>query len=321
VPELAPAYLIHGDDHGRISERRSGLRALAERQDGGGNVEVFEGEAGTPDQIAAALDAMTFAIGRRVLIVEGVERWKEADLALLLPALAALPPDTTVAFFGREEGRYKVPAKLVKAVEKAGGRVAREEVKKGRELQGWVVDQAKGMNVRLEPAAARLLVARVGDRQQRLRRELEKLALEHGPGATIGEDEVEATAASAERQIWVLADALVARNSAAALQAYIDLRGQGERLTGLLFSMTRRVRDAAEVADRLAAGESAAQVQAGLRMPRWAAQQFVKDVQRSDVRHLRGALGLLAELELASRGGEELDEDTAATRAILAIAA
>jgi DNA polymerase III subunit delta len=321
VPELAPAYLIHGDDHGRISERRSGLRALAERQDGGGNVEVFEGEAGTPDQIAAALDAMTFAIGRRVLIVEGVERWKEADLAPLLPALAALPPDTTVAFFGREEGRYKVPAKLVKAVEKAGGRVAREEVKKGRELQGWVVDQAKGMNVRLEPAAARLLVARVGDRQQRLRRELEKLAIEHGPGATIGEEEVEATAASAERQIWVLADALVARNSAAALQAYIDLRGQGERLTGLLFSMTRRVRDAAEVADRLAAGESAAQVQAGLRMPRWAAQQFVKDVQRSDVRHLRGALGLLAELELASRGGEKLDEDTAATRAILAIAA
>jgi hypothetical protein len=56
-------------------------------------------------------------------------------------------------------------------------------------------------------------------------------------------------------------------------------------------------------------------------MPRWAAQQFVKDVQRSDVRHLRGALDRLADLELASRGGEELDEDTAATRAILAIAA
>jgi DNA polymerase-3 subunit delta len=321
VPELAPAYLIHGDDHGRISERRSGLRALAERQDGGGNVEVFEGDAGAPEQVAAALDAMTFANGRRVLIVEGVERWKEADLPPVLAALNALPPDTTVAFFGREEGRNKVPAKLLKAVEKAGGRVAREEVKKGKELQGWVVEQARGMDLRMDTAAARLLVARVGDRQQRLRRELEKLALEHGAGATIGEDEVEAAAASAERQIWVLADALVARNAAAALQAYLDLRGQGERLTGLLFSMTRRVRDAAEVADRLAAGESAGQVTGSLRMPRWAAQQFVKDVQRSDVRHLRGALDRLADLELASRGGEELDEDTAATRAILAIAA
>jgi DNA polymerase III subunit delta len=321
VPELDPAYLIHGDDHGRVSERRSGLRALAERQDGGGNVESFEGEAATPEQVAAALDAMTFAIGRRVLIVDGVERWKEAELAPLLAALAALPPDTTVAFFGREEGRSKVPAKLAKAVEKAGGRVAREEVKKGRELQGWVVEQARGMGLQMDTAAARLLVARVGDRQQRLRRELEKLALEHGAGARISEDEVEAAAASAERQIWVLADALVARNAPAALQAYLDLRGQGERLTGLLFSMTRRVRDAAEVAERLAAGESAGQVTGSLRMPRWAAQQFVKDVQRSDVRHLRAALDRLAELELASRGGEELDEDTAATRAILAIAA
>jgi DNA polymerase-3 subunit delta len=30
VPAFKPAYLIHGDDHGRIAERRARLRALAE---------------------------------------------------------------------------------------------------------------------------------------------------------------------------------------------------------------------------------------------------------------------------------------------------
>ena len=30
VPAFKPAYLIHGDDHGRIGERRAKLRALAE---------------------------------------------------------------------------------------------------------------------------------------------------------------------------------------------------------------------------------------------------------------------------------------------------
>ena len=58
---------------------------------------------------------------------------------------------------------------------------------------------------------AKALVAQVGDRQQRLLRELEKLALEHGPGAAIGADEVEESCAtSAERKVWTLADALVA---------------------------------------------------------------------------------------------------------------
>ena len=52
-----------------------------------------------------------------------------------------------------------------------------------------------------------------GERQQRLLRELEKLALEHGEGARIGVEEVEAAAApSAERQVWGLVDALVARD-------------------------------------------------------------------------------------------------------------
>ena len=75
-----PAYLIHGDDHGRIGERRAALRKVAESESGSGGVEAFEGDAATPEAIARALDAMTFAIGRRFLVVDGVERWKEAEV-------------------------------------------------------------------------------------------------------------------------------------------------------------------------------------------------------------------------------------------------
>ena len=109
-----PAYLIHGDDHGRIGERRAALRALAERESGTGGVECFEGDAAAPEAIARALAAMTFAIGRRFLVVDGAERWKEADVKQhLVPALEAIAPDTTIAFFGRDEGRFKVSPALV----------------------------------------------------------------------------------------------------------------------------------------------------------------------------------------------------------------
>src|SRR3954464_13239995 len=100
VPTFKPVYLIHGDDHGRISERRARLRAIAEAESGSGGVEVFEGEAATPEAVALALSAMTFAMGRRFLIVDGAERWKDPDVeAVLAPALSGIAPDTTVAFF------------------------------------------------------------------------------------------------------------------------------------------------------------------------------------------------------------------------------
>jgi DNA polymerase-3 subunit delta len=323
VATFKPAYLIHGDDHGRISERRARLRAIAEAESGTGGVELFEGDAATPEAVSLALNAMTFAMGRRFLIVEGVERWKDADVeATLAPALAGIAPDTTVAFFGREEGRAKIPAKLEAAVKKAGGDVVAETMLKARELPRWAVSEAERLGVRLEGAAAQALVAQVGERQQRLLRELEKLALEHGEGARIGVEEIEGAAAmSAERQVWGLVDALVARDRRQATRAFLELRAQGEALPRLIPLIARRVRDVLAIAGRLEAGESPAQVKSSLKGSPWAADRRIKEARATDADALRRALEALAELELASRGLSELSEDTAALRAIDAIAA
>ena len=48
VPSLKPAYLIHGDDHGRIAERRANLRALGEREGGAAGVDVLTGDDRRP---------------------------------------------------------------------------------------------------------------------------------------------------------------------------------------------------------------------------------------------------------------------------------
>jgi DNA polymerase-3 subunit delta len=323
VPVFKPAYLVHGDDHGRIGERRARLRALAESESGSGGVEVFDGDGSTPEAVALALNAMTFAVGRRFLIVDGVERWKAADVeSALTGVLTAMPPDTTVAFFGRDDGRVKAPAELAAAVKRAGGDVAVESTLKPRELPRWLVGEASRLGLKLEGAAAQALVAHVGDRQQRLLRELEKLALEHGEGAHLGVEEIEAVAApSAEREVWGLVDALVARDRRAATRAFLELRAQGETLPRLVPLMARRVRDVLAIATRLEAGESPAQVKGSLRMSPWAADRRIKEARATDVEALRRALEALSELELASRGQSELGDDTEALRAIEAIAA
>jgi DNA polymerase-3 subunit delta len=324
VPGFLPAYLIRGDDHGRIAERRARLRAMAEAESGAGGVEVLEGEAAAPEAVAAALTAMTLALGRRFVIVEGAESYKDAELDELEAALASLDGETTtVAFFAREEGvRKQAPERLARAVEKAGGKVDAEATVKPWELPKWVAARARELGLELDAGAARDLVAQVGERQQRLLRELEKLALRYGADGHLGADELDEMAAhSVERKAWTLADAMVAGDRRAATRRYLELREQGERLTGLQYQMASRIRQALEVAERLEAGESPGQVRKGLRMPPKAADRFIADVQRTDRDALRAAVQRLADLERDSRGGSaaEQSEDTAAIRAILAI--
>ncbi len=329
MPAFKPAYLIHGDDHGRIAERRARLREIAEAGSGAQGLELFEGEESNPETVAAALSAMTFAIGRRFLIVDGVENWKDKDLPALESALAAMPPETTVAFFAREGGRAKAPAKLAAAVTKAGGDVSAEVGLKPWELPKWVAARAREMGIELAPGAAKALVAHVGERQQRLLRELEKLALELGEGARVDDAEIEdLTAPSAERRVWVLADALVGGDAGAATSIYLQLRAQGERLPGLIYWMAQRVRAAHEIAEAIEAGQPIAKIKQelprrGLRMPTKAADRLIADARRTGSAALRRAIEEIADLELASRGGGSggAGEDTAALLAIQRIAA
>jgi DNA polymerase-3 subunit delta len=352
---LKAAYLIHGDDHGAVAERRAGLRALAERAEGGAaSVELLDGEDATPAGVAQALATMTLAVGRRVIIVEGVERWREADVEQhLCPAMGEMPPETTLALFAREEGRAKAPAALHDAVKRAGGQVVAQMTVKPWELPKWAREQATRMGLSLDAAAAKALVAQVGERQQRLLRELEKLVLEdersgqddssppgtpsRGAGATgsgsaraVTVEEIELRAAhSAEWRAYGLADALVGGDRREATLTYLRLRHQGERLSGLSYLMAQRLRDALALALRLRAGESAAEVRRGLRMPPRAADRLISDVSRTEPDRLRQALVALAALEVDTRGGAliasgrgalaGMGEDTLALRALEAM--
>ena len=323
-PAFKSAYLIHGDDHGRIAERRARLRELAEAASGAQGVELFEGEQATPDNVAAALNAMTFAIGRRFIIVDGAERWKDKEMDALESALASTPPDTTVTFFAREDGRLKAPKRLHDAVSKAGGDIATEQSVKPWELPKWAAAQARLLGLELTPEAARMLVGQVGDRQQRLLRELEKLALELEPHSRVDADMIEElTAASAERRAWALADAVLSGSAETAVRTLLQMRAQGERVGGLVYWMSSRVRQAHQIAEALERGQSQAQIKSGLRMPPSAADKLIGDARRIGPERLRRATCLIADLELASRGGGQggASDDTEALLTIREIAA
>jgi DNA polymerase-3 subunit delta len=312
--------------------------------------------------VAGALAAMTLPVADtepgagvdRVILVEGVERWREADVEKhLVDAVSQMPAGTTLALFAREDSRTKAPPAIARAVKQAGGQVVPQMTVKPWQLVGWTREQAARLGLSLDADAAKALVELVGERQQRLLRELEKLAVARaaggapaasgGPGEPTrvdAEEVLRSAARSAELRAYALADALVAGDVRQATLAYLRLRGQGERLSGFTYLMAQRLRDALAISLRLDAGEKPAEIKRSLRMPSRAADRLLADVARSDPDRLRRALRELAELELDSRGGapvrpsgaladrsdpalrsSALSEDTLAVRAIGAMTA
>src|SRR3954447_7900559 len=184
--EMKPLYLIAGTDEAKIDATRGRLRARAESDGGPAALEVFEpGEGrGMPDHEAllAAVPAMSLMGTRRYLLAEGVDGWLERKLEPVVAAMGELPPDLTLVLICRD----KAPAKLAKAVKAAAGEIHEFEAPKAREMPRALVGEAKRLGFALEPAAARVLVERMGATPVRLRNELERLALWAGEGGRVG---------------------------------------------------------------------------------------------------------------------------------------
>ena len=315
--ELAALYLIAGTDSAKIDATRARLRARAEGEGGAGALEVLEPSEGrgAPDHEAllAAIPAMSLTEARRYLLADGVERWREKQLDAVAGALAGLPPDLTVVLVARD----KAPAKLAKAVKAAGGELHEFEAPKPREMPRVLVGDAKRLGFALDPAAARMLVERMGANPVRLRNELERLALWAGEGGKVGAADLEAMVSdTSEAAVWALSDALLERDAAKAGALAERLLSQGENVTGLVYGLASRLRKACVAATQLEDGVPAKQVESGLGMHPYAAKQLVARVGRTSVEHLRGATTTLADLEVWCRGGAEYGDELALTLAL-----
>lgn len=314
---MRPLYLISGSDGAKIDATRARLRARAEREAGAEALTVFEPVEGRtmPDHEAllASLPALSLTQARRYLLADGVEKWRDKQIEPVVAAIATLPPDLTLVLISRA----KAPPKLLKAVKAADGEVHHFEAPKARELPRQLVADAQGLGFRLDPRAARMLVERMGASPVRLRNELERLALWAGPdGEVSAEDLEEMVADTSEAAVWSLSDALLEGDEAAAQRLAEQLISQGENVTGLVYGLASRLRNACAAAAQLNEGVPPKEVESSLKMHPYAAKQLVGRIREADLADLRRATESLAELELWCRGGADYGDPLAFTLAI-----
>lgn len=310
---LKPAYLVCGDDDAKIDAWRARLRRRAEEENGPGGLEAFDARTADAGEVAASMAAMTFATGTRYLLVDDVGAWKAPDVAPLVDALAAPPPDTVLVLVVRGK-----PLKgLVKAVEAAGGEVREHAAPKPWELPRWAAGRAGELGLRLDGEAAKALVALAGPSQQRIARELEKLAIGLHPETTARTDDVERfVAGDASPKVYDLADALAGGNREAALDLAEELAERGERPSRFVYPVVGRLREVHRAVELLEAGANEKQLASALRAPPWRVKKVAALARRADRESLERAICRFADLEVDLRGGGSLPEDTAVTLAL-----
>ncbi len=310
-------YLIAGTDDAKIDATRSRLRARAEREGGTAALRVFEPSEGrgAPDHEAllGAIPAMSLTETRRYLLADGVERWRDRQLDAVVAAVAALPPDLTLVLIARAQA----PAKLVKAVKAAKGDVHEFEAPKARDMPRTLVSDAARLGFRLDPAAARMLVDRMGAKPVRLSHELDRLALWAGEGGEVTATDLdEMLADTSETAVWALSDALLERDPAKALGIAERLVAQGENVTGQIYGLASRLRKACAAVAQIEQGVPQKQVESSLGMHPYAARQLVARLRGVELGDLREATEVLADLEVWCRGGADYGDELALTLAL-----
>jgi len=188
--KAASAYLVKGDDASLVAQEvRALLNDVVGDQDHALVVEEIGRGLGEDLSVGAIVDACTtppFLVDRRVVVVREAGRLLTADVPRLVEVIRDPLPTTVLVLVG---GGGTVPAPLVKAVG-AVGEIVDVTTTKAGERKAWLHDHLRGASVRLEPRAADLLAAHVGEDLGRVEGLLGALSAAYGEGARISAEDL-----------------------------------------------------------------------------------------------------------------------------------
>jgi DNA polymerase-3 subunit delta len=312
MPELKPVYLLSGTDRPKVQRAVERLRAHFDPE----AVErLFASEAGADDAVAACNALGLFGGGARLVLVEGVDRWKAADAKAIADYLRSPTPETVLALAGDE---LKKDSPLSKACGKAGDVLVYDTPR--RNLAAWVGEQFSRAGAKAEPDACRLLVELVGEDLFDLSSEVGKLVT-WADGEEIREADVEALVAPrAETPPWTLTDAWARRDTPGVLAACERVLARGDKtVSGLVWQLSEHVALVRACADFARDGVPVAEAAKRLRKKEYPVRKAYGQAEAFSGAELDAAVTRLADLDAAVKGGSRLPDDLELERTLVEI--
>jgi DNA polymerase III subunit delta len=308
---LLPVYLLTGSDRPKHTRALGRLRARF----GSESVETLEADTSSGADAVAACNALgLFAAegGGRLVVVNGVERWRKADVEAIAAYLCEPVPGAVLALVAQEALRSSTLVDLCKK----RGQVLHFDVPRPSNLHAWVGSEFERSGGKADADASRALVELVGDDVVALATEVEKIVAWAG-GEPITRVHVELLAAHGrEAAAWALTDAWGARDLPrvlAACEHSLERREPFSLAVGLA-SHVARVRAAKMLAEE---GLRTREIATRLKMKEFPARKAVEQSENYSAEELESALVRLAELDAALKGASRLAPELELERALV----
>lgn len=226
-PALLPVYLLFGEEDRMKEEAVAALvRHVVDADFTDFDLEKMTAGDSTADSILAAAGQVPFGSARRLIVVQGMEQWRErgrqSEAERLAEGIARLADSACLVLVAaaqedEEKRKTGITVKLDNAVKKAGAIVACRAIK-GESLLAWVTERVQTEGKRIAPAAAEQLVGAVGTEMRPLEQEIIKLVCYVGERQTItGQDIALIVASSPEDVMFTTIDAITRRQTDRAL--------------------------------------------------------------------------------------------------------
>ncbi len=214
APELAPVYLVCGDEDFLIDEAVRALLDAAVPPDlRGFNLDVLQGAEADMRDVLARASSFPMAGDRRAVVLRDAEKLGAKDLELLAGYTEHPSPSTVMILTAAKPDMRR---KAFAAVKKAGGVVECKSLGEAQ-IPSWILRRFKLRDRTIDPEACRLLSGLVGRGLRELDQEIEKLVIYAGERMLISPDDVSAVVGvSRQYNIFELQRAIAAGNMAKA---------------------------------------------------------------------------------------------------------
>lgn len=313
--DIAPVYLFYGQEsflHEKAVQRFR--EKLLKPPAGEFNLDIMDGEEVSGEDIVMRAQTPPFMAGWRLVVVRHApfftgsssssKKAGGSSRAAGNPLLAYLQkptPTTCLIFTTTHPVDKKGP--FFRSLKSTGRAVEFTYLKK-RDLVRWLEKQARLAHKTITPAAASLLVERMGPGLSVLSQEMAKLISYTGSRETILEEDIyELTVPLLEENIFNVVDAIGGRRVGAALEGIRKLMQQGQPGPVILAMIARQFRLILQVLELKDISRSSRELAAKLGLPPFVAQKLLAQSENFSRKQVVQVLEKLLDLDRAVKKG------------------
>jgi len=251
---LAPCYLVTGDEHLLVSEALDAIRDTARLQ---GFTSRDLHVATTGFDWAQLRDSTSnlslFAEKQIVELRLPTGKPGRTGSQAIVELIEQIGPDLLLLVSAPKLDRSGQSSKWAKALESAGISMLLWPIGP-RELPGWITERMRRAGLQPDRDAVSIIADRVEGNLLAAGQEIEKLRLLLGEGEVSAAQVSSAVANSSRYDVFKLVDAALSGDAKRSMKVLAGLRAEGVEPVIIVWALTRELRSLASVSDALAGG-------------------------------------------------------------------